>query len=137
MGDEFYSQRYVLPPLCHQCRLTKSAPLLWKAEALQRASEPGYFVSIACTQSEHFKARPEVAPQATEDRSVRSFLNLFGPILRALPGSFLGKEPALRDFLPAEISTIFYFLFSIFYLLSSTPYPFLTTVSWSLVPSGR
>jgi len=28
-----------------------------------------------------------VAPQATEDRSVSSFLNLFGPILRASPSS--------------------------------------------------
>ena len=29
-----------------------------KAEALQRASEPGSCVSIACTLSEHLNARP-------------------------------------------------------------------------------
>jgi hypothetical protein len=33
-----------------------------KAEALQRASEPGSCVSIACTLSEHLNARPLVAP---------------------------------------------------------------------------
>ena len=32
-----------------------------KAEALQRASEPGSCVSIACTLSEHLNARPSVA----------------------------------------------------------------------------
>ena len=34
-----------------------------KAEALQRASEPGSCVSIACTLSEHLNARPSVAPK--------------------------------------------------------------------------
>ena len=42
-------------------------PFLWKAEALQRASEPGFYLSIACIQSEHLNARPEVSPEATED----------------------------------------------------------------------
>ena len=37
--------------------------------------------------------------QATEDRGVSSFLIFFGPILRASPSSFLGKEPPLRDWL--------------------------------------
>ena len=37
------------------------ASFLWKAEALQRASEPGSCVSIACTLSEHLNARPSVA----------------------------------------------------------------------------
>ena len=48
----------------------KKSPFLWKAKALQRISEPGYYVSIACTLSEHLKARPEVSPQATEDRGM-------------------------------------------------------------------
>ena len=36
-----------------------------------------------------------MSPQATEDRGVRSLLNLFRPILRASPSSFLRKEPLL------------------------------------------
>ena len=35
---------------------------LWKAEALQRSSEPGSYLSIACTLSEHLNARPSVSP---------------------------------------------------------------------------
>ena len=40
----------------------QNPPFLRKAEALQRASEPVSYLSIACTLSEHLKARPEVAP---------------------------------------------------------------------------
>ena len=39
-----------------------------------------------------------MAPQATEDRGVSSFSKKYGPILRAPPSSFLGKEPDVTGF---------------------------------------
>ena len=50
------------PILNHKQLLRKinmiPASFLWKAEILQRISEPGSYLSIACTQSEHLNARP-------------------------------------------------------------------------------
>ena len=68
-----------------------------QAEILQRISEPGSCVSIACTLSKHLKARP--AGVAVRRRRIEASIlgKKFGPILRALPSSFLGKEPALRE----------------------------------------
>ena len=43
--------------LRHQCRMTESHSLLPEAE-ISNISEPGSCVSIACTLSEHLKARP-------------------------------------------------------------------------------
>ena len=42
--------------------------------------------------------RKGVAPQATKARGVSSFSKKYGPILRAPPSSFLGKEPYVTGF---------------------------------------
>ena len=42
--------------------ITKCKSPLPQAEVLQRTSEPGSYLSIACTLSEHLNARPSVSP---------------------------------------------------------------------------
>jgi hypothetical protein len=83
--------------LCLQCCIMESRSPLPQAEILQRISEPGSCVSIAFTLSKHLKARP--AGVAVRRRRIEASIlgKKFGPILRASPSSFLGKEPALRE----------------------------------------
>ena len=76
--------------MCFQCCMTKSKSPLPQAEILQRISEPGSCVSIACTSSEHLKARP--AGVAVRRRRIGASV-LFGPILSPI-GQLLPEEGA-------------------------------------------
>ena len=87
------TRRYGTCFLCHQCCMPKSQSPLPQAEVLPRTSEPGSCVSIACTQSEHLKARP--AGGAVRRRRIGASglsLKRFRPILKASSISFLRKE---------------------------------------------
>ena len=87
--------------LCHQCCMTESHSPLPEAEILQRISEPGSCVSIACTQSEHLKARPTGGTVRRRRNSVRSLLS--SSVFPTAPrSSFLWKGPdcSSRDVLP-------------------------------------
>ena len=90
--------RYFL--LCLQCCLMKSHSPLPEAE-ISNTSEPGYCVSIVCTQSEHLKARPTGGTVRRRRNSVRSLLS--SSVFPTAPrSSFLWKGPdcSSRDVLP-------------------------------------
>jgi hypothetical protein len=84
--------------LCLQCCIMESRSPLPQAEILQRISEPGSCVSIACTLSKHLKARP--AGVAVRRRRIEASIlgKKFGPILRASPSSIPVGQTKGRPF---------------------------------------